>query len=187
MFWEDEEFEKEFYKRILETEPFSIICGNNFDHITDRDLKKPIVLAVIKQIIQPDCDKKLKENCLQEIGEICCRMYLEYSGVSTDTSVDIFLKDLESSSQWLRKFRRSGSLIYEELHLNGQCCCPIFRNIDLGQSCSELCECCGNARKTYFNILLKRHVEVEFLDTVLCTGSDTCHWMIDISPPAKYF
>lgn len=139
-----------------------------------------MALSSVKHIVDPHFNKVLAHACLRGIGENCCQMFLEYRKINTDTGLDTFLDDLQVAFKGHRRYERKGNLIYDEALVNGHCWCPILSNIDLGQSCSELCQCGKSARETYFRILLGHDVKAELLDTVLCTGSDTCRWLIDL-------
>lgn len=182
MFWEDEVAEQEFYRRILESQPFNLLLNNYFDSNLKERHAKSITLGAVKGIVHLYLDDQLRDACLQEIGKTCCHMFLEYRNINTDTDLDTFLDDSQVAFQGCRRYERKDNLIYDEAVVNGQCWCPILSNIDLGQSCSDLCQCGKSARETYFRILFGHDVNAELLDTVLCTGSDACKWLIHLEP-----
>lgn len=172
--------EMEFYERIFNAAPFKMIYGENFDYISLKYFAKQMSLGIIKGILRPNFDEILRDACLREIGKTCAEMFLKYSDIDTDTDVDTFIKKIEIAFQGHRTFERRGTIIYEAIQCNGECWCPIVSNIGLGQDCSIWCNCSTNARHTLFATILSKPVQVELLDSVLYTGSDTCRWMIHI-------
>ena len=183
MFWEDKKAEEKFYKGILNSKPFKTIYGNNFNSTLIKHLAEPMAISTIRHILNPNFDERLREACLQEIGKQCCRIFLKYKGINTNTDVATFLANLNTAFRGHRRFKRMRKVISDEALLSGQCWCPIVRSIGFTASCSEFCKCCGrSARETYFRTVLRKPVRAELQNTVLLTGSDTCKckWLIHI-------
>ena len=180
MFWEDKAAEKEFYKRIFQTEPFKTIYGDHFDSTPLEQFAKPMALNTVRQILAPNFDERLRDACLREIGKTCCLMFLEYSGINVNTDIDTYITNLNIAFRGHRRFERTEEFILDEAYLNGQCWCPILNNLDFNRSCSEFCDCGRSARETYFATFLNRQVKAERLNTILSTGSDMCKWIIQI-------
>jgi hypothetical protein len=183
MFWEDRAAEQEFYKRIFQTKPFKTICGDQFDSTPVRYFAKPMALEAIKDILHPNFNGKLRDACLEAIGEKCCEMFLEHSGIDTETDIDKYIHDLNIASKGYRRFKRRGNLIYEEKIADDGCWCPIINNLKLEHRCLEWCDCSKSARTALFSSMSRRPVKVEILDNILCNGSDTCRWLIQIDWP----
>ena len=181
-FWQDEAAENEFYKRIFQTEPFKTICGNNFDPTPIQEFAKNMTLYTLKQVLSPDFDARLRDDCLREIGRTCCQMFLEYSDINTGTDIDTVLNRLNAASKGHRKFRRRGNLIYEEGLLCKQCWCPIVTNMGPDYNPLIWCDCSKSARESLFNAVMNKPVEVELLDSIICTRSDSCKWLVNIAP-----
>lgn len=178
MSWKEDEHT--FYTRIFETEPFKIILGSDFDLTPIEYYAKPMAINMLRHILNPNFDEKLRDKCLKGIGETCCQMFLEYGDIETETDIDKFISNLEKAFQGHRLLKRRGNLVYDELDTNGQCGCPIICGSDIKPEGSIWCMCSKHAREALFGAVLKRPVQAELLDSPLYTGSDTCRWLIRI-------
>ena len=181
MFWEDEEAEQEFYKRIYRTEPFKIISGNHFNHTPIERFAKPMTLSTIKHILHPNFNNRLRDRCLQEIGKTCCHMFLEFGEINTDTDIDTCIKSINTACQGYRRYKRRDSLVYEEMYA-GKCWCPIINNAEVINDCTTWCDCSKSARGELFQTILKKPVEVQLLDSIICNDSNVCKWVINLEP-----
>ena len=82
-----------------------------------------------------------------------------------------------------RKLERKGDVIHIEMFGGeGECGCPMIR--DGHQEPNPLwCQCGNYWYKTMFEAVVGHPVQVELLDSCLCTGSATCRRLAYLKPP----
>jgi hypothetical protein len=83
-----------------------------------------------------------------------------------------------------RTLERKGDVIHIEMFGGeGECGCPMVRD---GHSEPNPLWCqCGNYwYKTMFEAVTGQQVDVELLDSCLCTGSKTCRRLAHLGPPS---
>lgn len=177
---------REFCTRWLETKPFKLIYTDNFNMRPLVPFAERVALGTFREILHPDFDEFIRSRCLEASGKVCCELFLKYSGLNTDTDIDSFLANLAKAFPGQRKLERKGNVIQDEYlrsyechAIDRQCGCPIIRS-GYVEPTPLMRICCTSAQKTMFEAVVKHPVKVELLDSPLCTGSNTCRWLIRI-------
>jgi hypothetical protein len=184
MFWVNEEAEDDFFKRLLHSRPFKAILGQDFNGDLIEHYAKHMTASIIGQIMRRDFDEGLRDACVQETGRTCCQMVLEHFPTVAETHGDACLPVLEELFAGLRRLRRVGDIVWDEVRGNGQCWCPIVHSMDSAPAGSAWCQCGRHARQRLFQTIFQRPVTVELVDSVLWANAATCIWRIDLRHPA---
>lgn len=176
----------EFCTRLLQTEAFRQIYTRNLNMGPFIQVAERTAIGTFREILHPDFDESLRNKCLDESGKLCCELFLKYARLDTDTDIDTFIANLMDVSVGRRWLERKGDVVFDEyLRGNGsrpiheRCRCRIIRSGQV-EPTSLMCICAAYCEKAIFETVVKRPVQVELLDSVLCTGSDTCRWLIHI-------
>ena len=179
----DEERDQEFFNRIHELEIVTRIYGPGFDLTPVADFAKPLAQNLFKSILHPNFDPRVRTWCLQSTAELCCEMLLKQAGLSAAPDFDTLAAGLSHVSDGRRSVKRKGNLIFDTLKQpGGKCACPIMSG-DGSEQAQLMCTfCCGHCRETLFGAALNQSVHVEFRETPVCTGSETCRWLMRIGP-----
>lgn len=181
MFWEDAVAERELFNRIFRTEPFKIICGNSFNHTTTEDFAKPMTLRIVKEVLSPSFSDQLRDACLREIGKTCWHMVREHGNVDTEMDIDSFIKNMNLAHLGYRRLKRRGNLVFDEMYAR-KCPCPIINHVESGKDHPEWCDCSISARRELFQMVVKKPVQVELLESIIRNGSNVCRWVINLEP-----
>lgn len=179
----DQEREQEFFTRIHELKPVKLIYGPGFDSTPVAEFARPLTQHLFKSILRPNFDPRLQTWCLESTAELCCEMLLEEAGLSTATDFDTLAAGLAHVFAGRRNVKRKGNLIFDTIEQpGGKCSCPIISGNGLEQANLMCTTCCGHCRETLFGAVLNQSVHVELQETPMCTGSDTCRWLMRIGP-----
>jgi len=176
----------EFCTRLLQTEAFRQIYTRNLNMSPFIQFAERAALGTFRDILHPDFDESLRNKCLEESGKLCGELFLKYARLDTDTDIDTFIANLMNVSVGQRRLERKGDVIFDEcLRGNGsrpiheRCRCRIIRSGQV-EPISLMCMCAAYCEKAIFETVVKHPVQVELLDSVLCTSSDPCRWLISI-------
>ena len=176
----------EFCTRLLQTEAFKLIYTANFNMRPLVPFAERVVLGTFKEILHPDFDEFISNRCLEESGKLCGELFLKYARLDTDTDIDTFIANLMNVSVGQRRLERKGDVVFDEYFrgngsrpIHERCRCRIIRS-GQAEPTSLMCMCAAYSEKAIFETVVKHPVQVKLLDSVLCTGSDACRWLIRI-------
>lgn len=78
---------------------------------------------------------------------------------------------------------RKGDVIHIDFFAGkGECGCPMIRD-GYQEPTPTWCECGNYYYKTMFEAVVKHPVQVELLDSCICTGSNSCKRLVHLKPP----
>lgn len=183
MFWENEQAEHAFFKRLLHSRPLKAILGQDFNGDLIEHYAQRMAASILEQVLGRDFDEGLRDACVREAGETCCQMVLEHLPTIAETPGDECLRVLEEGFAGLRRLRRVGDIIWDEVRGDGRCWCPIVRSMHSAPAGSAWCHCGMHARQKLFQAIYRRPVKVELVDSVLWANAATCIWRIDLNHP----
>jgi hypothetical protein len=183
--------ELEFFINVFETVAFKELFGNGVDLQLPPRLPKQMVLAAFKSMMHPYFSDSVRRRCLEATGRVCYEMFLDYSKLSTDTDIDAFIRNLAGVFQDCMKIEKIREYVEIEYMpgtgndlLPGECQCPLIRSKAV-EPTSVWCICGRSFKKTMFEAVVKRPVEVLLSNSPLRTGSHTCQWLILLTPPGS--
>jgi hypothetical protein len=178
--------EEEFFARLLNTAVFGELAGVKAGGAASGAAARPVVTSVLETVLGPGADETARRMCLEAAGRLCCDMFLERSGLDTETSIDTFIDSLARVWDGHREVWREGDLIHDDFSptagvrsLDGECGCPL-KGISSADPTS-LCRICAlTCQKAMYEAVVKHPVQVQLLRSPLCTGTFSCRWLIDL-------
>ena len=178
----------EFFARLMAAKVFRDLAPGGREATGPATASQAVAVSVLERVLHPDCDETVRRMCLESAGRLCSDMFLERSGLRTETDIDTFIDGLARVWNGHREVWREGDLVHDDFSptarvraLSGECGCPM-REIPSADS-TVLCRICGFTRqKAMYEAVVKHPVQVQLLRSPLCTGTFSCRWLIDLRP-----
>ena len=170
-----------------EYEPGKIKAGEELPPTLKQALMDHMVPAIIKGAWEGilALPEKEREAVFEAASKRCHQKIIEFAGFDPGeiNDVDEFMAAWDEAFGGIMRGKREGDTIVWEFATAeyGGCQCPLVR-LGFVEADARLCPCsCGVIRRR-FEMVTKRPLKVELIDSLLTTGADKCRYRIHLNP-----
>jgi hypothetical protein len=170
-----------------EFQPGKVKAGDELPPAVKQALLDVMVPAIIHGAWEgifalPD---EAREAVFKAAAKRCHEKIIEFAGFDPGAmdDVDEFMAAWETAFGGMMRGRREGDIVHWECSTGdyGGCQCPLVR-LGFVEPDAKLCPCSCNVIRQRFEMVVKRPVTVELLDSPLTNGAEACRYLIHLRP-----
>jgi len=155
--------------------------------VTERHLKyrEQVLRGCFEGIL--GLDEKARDMALRETSRRCLANVVERAGFDPRkiNDIDEFIEAWSKAFPGRRNIQRVGDLLQWQFNpptTGAPCPCPFVRDGVIEPS-PKLCLCSANWVRHLVEMVTKKPVQVDLIESPLTTGADACRFVVHLKPP----